>query len=56
MLADDELSLQDLARDNEDWDSEAEDQPDPDELQYRPISWTISNNYEEYSDMYCKIV
>ena len=29
----DELSLPDLARDNDDWDSEAEDQPDPGELQ-----------------------
>ena len=30
----DELSLQDLARDIEDLDSEAEDQSDPGELQY----------------------
>ena len=41
----DEFSLPDLARDNEDWDRagdpEAEDQPDPGELQYWDISSTI---------------
>ena len=43
-----ELSLPDLARENEDWDRKDEDHPDPGKIKYWEILCTILINYKQF--------